>query len=122
MIIIYDIALFIYKTFIHLAAFFGNEKAKLWVNGRKDIFNHIDREISNHPINSRVLWIHVASLGEFEQGRPIIEQLKKETSQYKIILTFFSPSGFEIRKNYPLADHIFYLPLDTAQNARQFLD
>lgn len=122
MVLIYDISLFIYKTFVHIAAFFGNEKAKLWINGRKDIFNHIDRTISNHSINSRIIWIHVASLGEFEQGRPIIEQLKKETPQYKIILTFFSPSGYEIRKNYPLADHIFYLPLDTAQNARQFLD
>ena len=127
MLIIYNFTLFLYKTVIQLAAFFGNEKAKLWVNGRKNIFNHIDRVILNHPINNTLsepitIWMHVASLGEFEQGRPLIEQLQKETPQYKIVLTFFSPSGFEIRKNYPLADHIFYLPIDTAQNAKQFLD
>lgn len=127
MIFIYDISLSIYKTFIHIAAFFGNEKAKLWVNGRNDIFKHIDKSFfqndkNDSNNNNRIVWMHVASLGEFEQGRPIIEQLKKDTTPYKIILTFFSPSGYEIRKNYPLADHIFYLPLDTAQNAKQFLD
>ena len=66
--------------------------------------------------------MHVASLGEFEQGRPIIEKFKKEAPQYKIVLTFFSPSGYEIRKNYPFVDHVFYLPLDGSQNARQFLN
>ncbi len=127
--LIYDFAIFIYKIFIHLAAFFGNEKAKLWINGRQNIFAHIDKAMSNQPVKQHAqttVWIHVASLGEFEQGRPIIEALKNSKSSkaqsFKIILTFFSPSGFEIRKNYPFADHIFYLPLDTAQNARQFLD
>ena len=125
MILLYNFSIYLYKILIHIAAFFGNEKAQLWVNGRKDIFKHIDRVISNHPINnvqSKTIWMHVASLGEFEQGRPIIEKLKKETPQYKIVLTFFSPSGYEIRKNYPFADHIFYLPLDSLQNAHQFLD
>ena len=125
MIFLYDIALQFYKTIIHIVAFFGNEKAQLWINGRKDIFKHIDRVISNHPLNSEqstTIWMHVASLGEFEQGRPIIEKLKKETPQYKIVLTFFSPSGYEIRKNYPFVDHVFYLPLDGSQNARQFLN
>ena len=127
MLFIYDFAIFIYKTFIHIAALFGNEKAQLWVNGRKHIFENIKTVIENQKpdissLQIKTLWMHVASLGEFEQGRPILEQLKKETPQYKIVLTFFSPSGFEIRKNYPLADYIFYLPIDTAKNARLFLD
>ncbi len=123
MIFLYNISLFFYKIGIHIAAMFGNEKAQYWINGRKDIFQKIQSK--SKPIHNQqpiTLWMHVASLGEFEQGRPIIEQLKKEVPQYKIVLTFFSPSGYEIRKNYPNADDIFYLPLDTAQNARQFLD
>jgi 3-deoxy-D-manno-octulosonic-acid transferase len=266
MIIFYNIFLFFYKTFIHIAAFFGNDKAKLWVNGRKDIFNKIKNSLSSPKEeavdnqNVKIVWMHVASLGEFEQGRPIIEMLKKEQlargnwqlakgkeqlakgkeqlaigneqsllgneqsllgnkqsllgneqgllgneqslldnkqsllgneqsllgneqsllsneqsllrneqsllgnqqsllsneqsllgnqqsllgnqqsllgneqsllgneqstindNEYKIILTFFSPSGYELRKNYAFADHVFYLPLDSADNARQFLD
>ncbi len=149
MIFLYNTALSFYKTIIQIAAFFGNEKAKLWVNGRKNIFNHIEQVIQKHPLsNHRVLWMHVASLGEFEQGRPIIEGLKKGqkakskrqgargkeqeakgnnqsaiiNNQYTIILTFFSPSGYEIRKNYAFADHVFYLPLDSAAHAQQFLD
>jgi 3-deoxy-D-manno-octulosonic-acid transferase len=131
MILLYNISLFVYKTLIQIAALLGNEKAKLWVNGRKGIFNTIKNSLATDPEGESVttqnpklktLWIHVASLGEFEQGRPIIEQLKKGPPQYKIILTFFSPSGYEIRKNYAFADHVFYLPLDSAQNARQFLD
>ncbi len=124
MIFLYNISLFFYKIGIHIAAMFGNEKAKLWINGRKDIFQKMQsslKPITNNP-KPKTLWIHVASLGEFEQGRPIIEQLKKETPQYKIVLTFFSPSGYEIRKNYAYADHVFYLPLDSAKNAQQFLD
>lgn len=69
-----------------------------------------------------IVWVHVASLGEFEQGRPIIEKIKAERPEYKILLTFFSPSGYEIRKNYQGADYIFYLPIDTQSNAREFLD
>ncbi len=127
MIFLYNIALQFYKALIHIVALFGNEKAQLWINGRKDIFKHIQRVISNHPINTeqpqpKTIWMHVASLGEFEQGRPIIEKLKKETPQYKIVLTFFSPSGYEIRKNYPFVNNVFYLPLDSPQNALQFLD
>lgn len=128
MIFLYNISLLIYQTVIKIAAFFGNEKAKLWVNGRTDIFNTIKNSISQNSKSKiqnpeiKTIWMHVASLGEFEQGRPIIEQLKKTTPQYKIVLTFFSPSGYEVRKNYLHADHIFYLPLDSTQNARQFLD
>ena len=79
----------------------------------------------DHPVSrpaARIVWIHVASLGEFEQGRPIIERIRKEHPEYKILLTFFSPSGYEIRKNYQSVDYIFYLPIDTLRNARRFLD
>ena len=72
--------------------------------------------------SDKILWLHVASLGEFEQGRPIIEQVRKEHPEYKILLTFFSPSGYEIRKNYEGADYIFYLPIDTPRNVKRFLD
>ena len=71
--------------------------------------------------NAQYVWFHAASLGEFEQGRPLMEQLKREHPEYKILLTFFSPSGYEVRKNYEGADIITYLPLDTIMNARRFL-
>jgi 3-deoxy-D-manno-octulosonic-acid transferase len=128
MIFLYNISLFFYKIGIYIAALLGNEKAKLWIKGRKDIFNTIENSLTQkHNPETKTLWIHVASLGEFEQGRPIIEALKNNQStinnnQYIIVLTFFSPSGYEIRKNYPFADHVLYLPLDSAKNARQFLD
>ncbi|HEY0771954.1 MAG TPA: glycosyltransferase N-terminal domain-containing protein, partial [Sphingobacteriaceae bacterium] len=69
-----------------------------------------------------MIWIHCASLGEFEQGRPIVEALKENYAAHKILLTFFSPSGFEVRKNFPLADYVFYLPWDTRANARQLVE
>ncbi len=95
-----------------------HKKINLFVNGRKNTF-HLLKKIQK---TDQVVWIHCASLGEFEQGRPIIEQLKKELPNYKIVLTFFSPSGYEIRKNYTLADVICYLPIDTRKNAQRFLD
>ncbi|MBL7814104.1 MAG: 3-deoxy-D-manno-octulosonic acid transferase [Saprospiraceae bacterium] len=122
MLLIYNLSLFFYRIIIQLAALWGNEKAKQWTNGRKDIFKHIHTQLQSQKSELKTLWIHVASLGEFEQGRPIIEALKNPTPQYKIILTFFSPSGFEVRKNYPFADHIFYLPLDSKRHAQLFLD
>ena len=70
----------------------------------------------------KIIWVHCASLGEFEQGRPVIEKLKESYPNHKILITFFSPSGYEVRKNYPGADYVFYLPLDTAKNARKFLN
>jgi 3-deoxy-D-manno-octulosonic-acid transferase len=126
MIFFYDLILSLYAFFIQIAAFFGNEKARLWSAGRKDIFEKIETQLNKNQDNTRkIIWIHVSSLGEFEQGRPIIEALKNNhalTQLPKIILTFFSPSGYEMRKNYPLADHVFYLPIDNARNARRFLD
>jgi 3-deoxy-D-manno-octulosonic-acid transferase len=126
MIFLYDCGLFIYALLIDLAARFGNEKARLWRDGRKDIFQRMATELSKNQDKTRkTIWFHVSSLGEFEQGRPIIEALKSDSSiaqSPNIILTFFSPSGYEIRKNYPFADHIFYLPMDTSRNAQRFLD
>jgi 3-deoxy-D-manno-octulosonic-acid transferase len=117
----YDLLIYIYVWIIKLLAFFNHEKAKQWYVGRKDIFTTLERAFENKP-NEKRIWIHVASLGEFEQGRPLIELLKKETPQYKIVLTFFSPSGYELRKHYPLADYIFYLPADTQANTQRFID
>lgn len=97
-----------------------NEKARLWIRGRKNIFEKMEYEID--PSKGPIIWMHCASLGEFEQGRPILEALRKENPQYRILLTFFSPSGYEVRKNTPLADWVFYLPLDGRRNANRFLD
>lgn len=98
---------------------FRNKKAQLWLDGRKNIFEHLRQTVVP---GDQLLWFHASSLGEFEQGRPVIEAIKKEYSNYKILLTFFSPSGYELRKNYEYADYVFYLPLDTKRNAARFLD
>jgi 3-deoxy-D-manno-octulosonic-acid transferase len=96
-----------------------NEKARKWIEGRKNIFIRLRETIQpGEPI----FWFHVSSLGEFEQGRPVIELIKEQKPEYKILLTFFSPSGYELRKDYKYADYIFYLPLDTKRNAKQFID
>lgn len=115
---LYDLIMKLYAGAIRLVGM-KNEKARLWHEGRKDLFERMRAKIDP---KDRVVWIHVASLGEFEQGRPIIEELRRTHPEYKILLTFFSPSGYEIRKNYAGADYIFYLPIDTRRNARQFLD
>ncbi len=116
----------LYNLFISLYPFAArlisgkNEKAKLWVEGRKDIFARLKEAFTDNK--SRVLWVHCSSLGEFEQGRPVIEELKKNNPSIKILLTFFSPSGYEVRKNYEQADWVFYLPMDSADNATKFFD
>jgi len=96
-----------------------NKKIKLFVEGRKQTFQKLTNVISK---NDEVIWFHCASLGEFEQGRPILEKLKEQYPTYKFVLTFFSPSGYEVRKKYEMADVICYLPIDTKQNAKKFLD
>lgn len=96
-----------------------NSKAKKWVFGRKEIFSRLEKAI---PADVKVIWVHCASLGEFEQGRPVIENLRSQNKGYKILLTFFSPSGYEVQKNYAGADWVFYLPLDGTKNASRFLD
>jgi len=118
--------LFIYNLGIRLfgvgarAASLFNQKARALVSGRKNLLTSVQQALSSNT--SPLVWVHCASLGEFEQGRPIIERLQKEFSNYKILLTFFSPSGYEVRKNYPGADYVFYLPFDTPNNARKWVE
>ncbi|RLD50853.1 MAG: 3-deoxy-D-manno-octulosonic acid transferase [Bacteroidetes bacterium] len=115
---------FVYSLFIHLYHFIirivapFNPKARLWVDGRKGIFKELTEQLDP---KDKIAWFHAASLGEFEQGRPIIETFRKQYPDYKILLTFFSPSGYEIRKDYEGADYIVYLPIDTKKNARKFI-
>ncbi|MFD2513702.1 3-deoxy-D-manno-octulosonic acid transferase [Pontibacter locisalis] len=115
----YNIGLKAYEAAIALAGPF-NEKAKLMRQGRAGQFEKLQQAFQGNT--APVVWFHCASLGEFEQGRPLMEALREELSDYKILLTFFSPSGYEVRKNYAGADYIFYLPLDSAANARHFLN
>ena len=96
-----------------------NPKAAAWVAGRAGLLAHIEQALAADTAPR--LWVHCASLGEFEQGRPLIEGLRRQYPGHKIVLTFFSPSGYEVRKNWPGADYVFYLPLDTAENARHFV-
>ena len=114
----YNIFLLLFRAGINLASLF-NHKAKKWVTGRKGIFERMEAAI---PKGGAIIWMHCASLGEFEQGRPVIEQLKKDYPAYKILLTFFSPSGYEAQKNYAAADWVFYLPIDGPRNAKRFLE
>lgn len=100
-----------------------NRKAKRWLNGRKNLFQHINEKISRiETSNAQVIWFHCASLGEFEQVRPLIERFRVHNSKLKIIVTFFSPSGYEIRKDFDGAHLVCYLPLDTKANAERFLN
>jgi len=96
-----------------------NDKAKLWVEGRKNTFEYLEQKLSK---SEEIIWIHAPSLGEFEQARPLIEVIKKDFSNYKVLVTFYSPSGYEVRKDYPLADYVCYLPLDTEKNAKRFVE
>ena len=115
---LYNFGLTLYVWLIRLVAP-RHPKARLWIDGRKDLYKRMAETIDP---TDRIVWVHVASLGEFEQGRPIIERIRKTHPEYKILLTFFSPSGYEVRKNYQGVDYIFYLPIDTLRNARRFLD
>ena len=117
MYFIYNILVLITSFVLKITAVF-NKKIKLFVEGRTATFQKLKSVISE---NDEVIWFHCASLGEFEQGRPILEKLKEENPTYKLVLTFFSPSGYEVRKNYELADVICYLPIDTKSNAKNFL-
>lgn len=117
MTILYHIAIYFYGLLLRVASLFS-PKAALWVNGRKDSWTQIQEQLK---ANETRVWFHCASLGEFEQGRPLIEAYREKYPTHKIVLSFFSPSGYEIRKNYQGADYIFYLPLDTPSNARKWL-
>ncbi len=117
MYFIYNCVVYIAQFFIRIAAFFS-PKLKLFVAGRKQVFAYLKQNISN---TDNVVWVHVASLGEFEQGLPILEKIKQEYSNYKLLVTFFSPSGYEVKKNTSAADLVTYLPLDTKKNATAFI-
>ena len=116
---IYALSLRIYSLLLHLIAPF-HPKAKQWVHGRHRLFDKLRKfkEQETRPI----IWMHCASLGEFEQGRPLLESCKQQYTNYAFVLSFFSPSGYEIRKNSPLVDAVFYLPLDNPQHANNWLD
>ncbi|WP_456377263.1 3-deoxy-D-manno-octulosonic acid transferase [Lutibacter sp.] len=118
MYFIYNILILITGFALKIIAVF-TIKIKLFVEGRTTTFQKLKSVISK---DDEVIWFHCASLGEFEQGRPILEKLKEENPTHKLVLTFFSPSGYEVRKNYKLADVVCYLPLDTQSNAKKFLD
>lgn len=124
--IIYTSLIYLYLLAIRVASLFI-PKAKIWIDGRKNIFEKLQAQLST--LNSqhqspdfKLIWFHCASLGEFEQGRPLMEKIKREQPSTKILLTFFSPSGYEIRKNYTGADFIFYLPMDTPSSAKKFIE
>jgi 3-deoxy-D-manno-octulosonic-acid transferase len=118
--------LFLYNLVIRLLIFGArvvslfNKKARAFLSGRKNLLTSVQAALSSNT--SPLVWIHCSSLGEFEQGRPIIERLRKEFTRHKLLLTFFSPSGYEVRKNYPGADYVFYLPFDTPSNARKWVE
>lgn len=118
MSVLYNLMILLYRFVIGIVSLW-NKKARLWCDGRRDIFKHMQEDIDD---GDSIVWFHAASLGEFEQGRPIIEHCRKQYPECKILLTFFSPSGYEIRKDYQGADYIFYLPIDTKFNAKRFLN
>ena len=116
--------LFIYNLIVQIASFlikivsFFSHKIKLFVDGRKNVFEILQGRIG---LNDKTIWFHAASLGEYEQGLPVIEEIKIKYPNHKIVITFFSPSGYEVRKNNSVADVTVYLPLDTRKNAKHFL-
>ena len=115
---IYNLAMYLLELGVKLAALFSDKPAKM-VKGHRDAYDLLKSKIDR---NARYIWFHAASLGEFEQGRPLIERIRKEYPQYKILQTFFSPSGYEVRKNYDGADIVCYLPIDTPSNVKKFID
>ena len=118
MLTVYNILTYIAAFHVKLIAFF-NAKMKLGVTGRRDTFHTLKRTLTP---NNQTIWFHCASLGEYEQGLPVFEEIRKDYPNHKIVLSFFSPSGYEIRKNSPIADAVVYLPLDTKINAQTFID
>jgi 3-deoxy-D-manno-octulosonic-acid transferase len=114
---LYNLIIYIYQLGVIITSLFNEKVRKMW-RGERDAIRILKEKVDP---NAKYVWFHAASLGEFEQGRPLMEQLRQDHPEYKILLTFFSPSGYEVRKNYAGADIICYLPLDTITNARCFL-
>ncbi len=117
MLFLYNLMVHITKFLLRIIAFFS-PKIKLFVDGRKSVFSTLKSKLN---ANDKTIWFHAASLGEYEQGLPVIEKIKKQYPLHKIVITFFSPSGYEVRKNNQVADVTIYLPLDTKSNVQQFL-
>lgn len=118
MVIFYDVAICLFYLGMSIAALF-NRRARLWMVGRRGLFAKLENQMANEQ--APVLWMHCASLGEFEQGRPLLEAFRQAQPAYKVLVTFFSPSGYEVQKNYQGADYICFLPLDTSWQARRFV-
>lgn len=116
--LLYSLAIRCYSGMISLASLLGNEKARLWSQGRRKQWDRLKSDDSD----AEWIWFHVSSLGEFEQGLPLIEKIKERYPKYKLLLTFFSPSGYEPRKNFQLADKVAYMPSDTLTNAKRLVD
>ena len=114
---IYNIVIYFVLWSIAIASLFNKKVRKMW-RGEREAFKVLKQKVDP---NAKYIWFHAASLGEFEQGRPLMERIRKEHPQYKILLTFYSPSGYEVRKNYEGADIICYMPVDTRLNAIRFL-
>ena len=132
-IISYHFFLWLYQIGLRLVSPW-NRKARLWLEGRRGLFEKVAAEMATSdpemPVagmavarkSGKVIWMHCSSLGEFEQGRPVIEGLRSANPGCRVVLTFFSPSGYTAKKDYAGADHVFYLPLDSPRNARRFID
>ena len=117
--VLYYLFIQLYGLLIRIASLFSN-KAKEWVNGRKGWKQKLKDALKNS--SSSRIWFHCASLGEFEQGRPVLEQLRKDFPNHFILLSFFSPSGYEAKKNEPIADYVCYMPLDGPQTSKAFVN
>ncbi|MBR3727070.1 MAG: 3-deoxy-D-manno-octulosonic acid transferase, partial [Prevotella sp.] len=113
----YNLVIYLYQLGVAIASLFNEKVRKMW-RGEREAIRVLREKVDPQ---AQYVWFHAASLGEFEQGHPLMERLRRDHPEYKILLTFFSPSGYEVRKNYDGADIVCYLPLDTISNARRFL-
>ena len=114
----YTFSVYLFSIFVRIAALLGHTKAKRLCEGQRELWLQLKARLKN---DEQRIWIHCASVGEFEQGRPLLDDIREKHPQYKILVTFFSPSGYELRKNFAGADYVFYLPYDTRRNANRFV-
>src|ERR1700759_2124590 len=119
MSLLYHLGIYLYSALLFLLSAFGHQKAGLWINGRKGWKKRLQEKFKD---TSSCIWFHCASLGEYELSVPLMQDIKKKYPEKKILVTFFSPSGYEVRKNDPLAFHTDYLPIDRVVNAHCFID
>lgn len=120
MIVLYHLFLFFYKTGIYFVSFW-NKKAKLWITGRRNVFDKLKMALQSNN-GKRTVWMHCASLGEFEQGRPVLQKIREAEPETTIVISFFSPSGYEIVKKKKDFEHVFYLPMDSTFHANKWMD